>query len=71
MTQLAHAVGRQLAGFGEHFFDRLGGVLAAHLGNRAERTQPVAAFGDLQKGEVPRRDPQPAAIATAASMGAG
>ena len=60
--QLAHAVGRQLAGFGHDVFHRLGGVLAAHLRNRAERAQPVAAFGDLQKGEVPRRDPQPVAI---------
>ena len=47
------------SGFGHHFFDRLGGVLAAHFGNRAKRTQPVAALGDLQKGEMPRRDPQP------------
>ena len=60
--QLAHAVGGQLAGLGDDFFDRLGGVLAAHLGDRAERAQPVAAFGDLQKREVPRRDPQPGRV---------
>ena len=60
--QLADAVGRQLAGFGDDFFDRLGGVLAAHLGDRAERAEPVAAFGDLQEGEVPRRDPQPGRV---------
>ena len=63
--QLAHAVGRQLLGLGDHFFDRLGGVLAAHLGDRAERAQPVAAFGDLEIGEMPRRDPQPVAIGRA------
>ncbi len=55
--QLAHAVGGQLAGLGHHFLHRLRVMFAAHFGNCAERTQPVAAFGDFQKREVPRRDP--------------
>ena len=37
-------------------------MFAAHLGNGAKRTQPVAALGDFQKSKVPRRDPQPVAI---------
>ena len=60
--QLAHAVGGQLTGLGDHFFDRLGGVLAAHLRDRAERAQPVAAFGDLQEREMLRRDSQPGRV---------
>ena len=60
--QFAHAVGRQLAGLGDDLFDRLGGVLAAHLRDRAERAEPVAALGDLQVREMPRRDPQPGGV---------
>ena len=46
----------------DDLLDRLGDVLAAHLGDRAEGAEPVAAFGDLQVGEVPRRDPQPGRV---------
>ena len=60
--QLAHAIGRQFAGFGDDFFHRLRVVLAAHFGNRAERAEPVAAFRDFQKRKVPRRDSQPGRI---------
>ena len=49
-------------GFGEDFFDRLGGMLAAHFGNGAEGAEPIAAFGDFQIGEVARRDAQARAI---------
>src|SRR4051794_15899901 len=31
-------------------------MLAAHLGDRAKRAKPVAAFGDLQEGEMTRSD---------------
>ncbi len=37
-------------------------MLAAHPRDRAERAQPVAAFGDLEEREVPRRDPQPGRV---------
>ena len=60
--QLADAVGGQLAGLLDDLLDRLGDVLAAHVGDRAEGAEPVAAFGDLQVGEVPGRDPQPGAV---------
>ena len=49
-VQLADAVGGQFAGLGDHHLDRLGGVLAAHLRDRAERARPVAAFGDFEIG---------------------
>ena len=60
--QLADAVGGQLFGLGDDHLDRLGDVLAAHVGDRAEGAEPVAAFGDLEIGEVPGRDPQPGAV---------
>ena len=60
--ELADAVAGELACFLDHALDRLGHVLAAHVGNRAEGAKPVAPFGDLEVGEVPRRDAQPGAI---------
>ena len=60
--QLAYAVGRELLGLGDDFLDRLGGVLAAHLRNRTERAEPIAALGNLQVREVLRRDPQTVAV---------
>ena len=53
-VQLADAVGGQLAGLLDDLLDRLGDVLAAHVGDRAEGAEPVAPLGDLEVGEVPR-----------------
>ena len=57
-NQLADSIGRQFARFAGDLLDRLGDVLAAHAGDGAEGAQAIAAFGDLQVGIVPRRDPQ-------------
>jgi hypothetical protein len=56
--QLFHAVGRELLRFLHNRFDRLGGVLAAHLRDRTEGAQPIATFRDLQVTKVLRRDAQ-------------
>src|SRR5205807_8283338 len=37
-------------------------VLAAHLGDCAERTEPVAPLGDLEVGVVTRGDPHPGGV---------
>ncbi len=60
--ELADAVGGQLLGLLDDPLDRLGDVLAPHEGDCAERAEAIAALGDLQIGEVPRRDPQPGAV---------
>ena len=67
--QFADAIGRQLPASCHHLLDRLGGVLAAHLGNRAERAQPIAAFGDLQVGEMAGRDSQSIGVGQSADRG--
>ena len=67
--QLADAVGGQLAGLADDFLDRLGDVLAAHAGDGAEGAEPVAAFGDLQIGVVPRRDAQAGGVFQRADRG--
>ena len=54
--EFAHAVGYQLTGFLQHFFDGLGDVLATHFGDGTVRTEPVAALTDLQVGKVPGGD---------------
>ena len=56
--QFADAVGGEFARLANHFLDRLGDVLAAHLRDGAVGAEAVAALADLQVGEVPRRDPQ-------------
>ena len=68
-NQLAYAVGRELPRLGQHHLGRLRRVLAAHLGNRTEGAQPVAALGNFQVREVPRRDPQPIGIGQRANGG--
>ena len=60
--QLADAVAGQLAGLFDHALDRLGHMLAPHVGDGTEGAEPVASFGDLQVGQVPGRDPQPRAV---------
>ena len=64
--QLLHAVGGEFAGLADHLLDRLGGVLAPHLRDRAEGAGAVAALGDLEVGHVPRRDPHAARVVESA-----
>ena len=61
-VQLADAVGGQLAGLLDDLLDRLGDMLAAHVGDRAEGAEPVAALGDLEIGQVLRGDPEPGPV---------
>ena len=60
--QFLHAVGGEFTGLANHLLDRLGGMLAPHLGNRAEGAGAVAALGDLEVGHVPRCDPHAARV---------
>src|SRR5262249_32608401 len=60
--QLAHAVGSQLTSLAQHFFHRLGDVLAPPGGDSAEGTKPVAALGDFQIGVMAWRDAQAGGI---------
>ena len=43
-NQFANAFGSQLLSFRNHVFHWLGGMLAAHLWNRAKRTKAIATF---------------------------
>ncbi len=54
--EFADSVGDQLAGLGDNLFHRLGEVLAAHFRDCAKRAEPIAAFGDFEECEMPRRD---------------
>ena len=67
--QLFHAVGGEFAGLADHLLDRLGGMLAPHLRDRAEGAGAIAALGDLEVGHVPRRDPHPARVVEGAGGG--
>ena len=62
MINSRDAVGGQLAGFCDDFFDGLRGVFPPHFGDRAERTQTVATFRNLEIGKVPGGDSQPVSI---------
>ena len=56
--QFPGAVGHQFLGLGHDVFDRLAGMFAAHLRNRAKGAGPIAALGNLEKRQVSGRDPQ-------------
>ncbi len=60
--QLANAIGGQLASLFDHPLDRLRHMLAAHIRDGTERTEPIASLGDLEVGEVAGCDPQPGAV---------
>ncbi len=60
--QLPHAVCRELLGLGNDHLDRFGDMLAAHERDGTERTVAVAAFRNLEIGEVPGCDSEPGPV---------
>ncbi len=57
-VQLLHAVGNQRLGFGDDVRLRPAAMRAPHAGNDAEAARMIAALGDLDVGEVARRQPE-------------
>ena len=55
-VELLHALGHELARLGDHAFDRAAAVPAADLRDDAEGARVVAALGDLDVGEMARRE---------------
>ncbi len=61
-NQFPDAVAGKLAGLVHHPLDRLGHVLAPHVGDCTESAKPITSLGDLQVGEMPRGDSQAGAV---------
>ncbi len=61
-VQLADAVGGEFAGLLDDALDRLGDVLAPHVGDRAEGAEAVAPLGHLEVGQMFGGDPEPGPV---------